>query len=323
MRTIAVLGGGNSSEYAISVKSAIEVNKALMGRYSTFLIMIKGNSWYWEDPTGRAIAIDKNNFTLPLQDKTVRFDAVFIVIHGTPGENGLLQGYFDMLDIPYAGSDAFCSALTFNKQATKALLREYNIPMEKSVLFRQGKERDAEKILSVTGLPCFVKPNNSGSSFGISIVNLREELDGAIDYALSESDEILIETLMKGTEVACGVIKTRTMELTLPVTEIRSKNAFFDYEAKYNPALADEITPAEIDPEVYSEVQSLSSEIYDILGCSGLVRVDFVIVGSTPMLLEVNTIPGLTTESILPKQIAASGMEAAELYSQIIEDLFN
>lgn len=323
MRTIAVIGGGNSSEYTISVKSATEVKKALSGRYSTFLIMIKGTAWYWEDPSGRAIAIDKNNFTLPLQDKTIRFDAVFIVIHGTPGENGLLQGYFDMLGIPYAGSDAFCSALTFNKQATKALLREYNIPMEKSVLFRQGKERDIGKILSVTGLPCFVKPNNSGSSFGVSIVNLREELNGAIDNALSESDEILIETLMKGTEVACGVIKTRSLELTLPVTEIRSKNAFFDYEAKYNPALADEITPADIDPEIYSEVQSLSSEIYDILGCRGLVRVDFIIVGSTPMLLEVNTIPGLTTESIIPKQIAASGMEAAELYSQIIEDLFD
>ena len=285
MRTIAVLGGGNSSEFDISVKSATEVAKSLSGRYNTYLIMIRGNDWYWEDPNGRAVAIDKNRFTLTLHDTVVRFDAVFIVIHGTPGENGLMQGYFDMLAIPYAGCDAFCSALTFNKQATKAWLREYDIPMARSFFFRKGDTRDIEKILSVTGLPCFVKPNNSGSSFGVSIVSVPEELDGAIDNAL--------------------------------------KNAFFDYEAKYDPTKADEITPAEIEPEVYSRVQSLSSEIYDILGCRGMVRVDFIIVDNTPMFLEINTIPGLTAESILPKQIAASGMEAADLYSMIIEDLFS
>jgi D-alanine-D-alanine ligase len=323
MRTIAVLGGGNSSEFDISVKSATEVAKSLSGRYNTYLIMIRGNDWYWEDPNGRAVAIDKNRFTLTLHDTVVRFDAVFIVIHGTPGENGLMQGYFDMLAIPYAGCDAFCSALTFNKQATKAWLREYDIPMARSFFFRKGDTRDIEKILSVTGLPCFVKPNNSGSSFGVSIVSVPEELDGAIDNALKESDEVLIEWLMRGTEVACGVIRTKAVQQALPVTEIRSKNAFFDFEAKYDPSKADEITPAEIEPEVYSRVQSLSSEIYDILGCRGMVRVDFIIVDNTPMFLEINTIPGLTAESILPKQIAASGMEAADLYSMIIEDLFS
>lgn len=323
MKTIAVVGGGNSSEYDISIKSASEVLKSLEGLYHAYLIIIKGDNWYWEDQNGRALTVDKNNFTLQLHDKAVRFDAVFIAIHGTPGENGLLQGYFDMIGMPYSSCSAFCSSLTFNKQATKAWLKEACIPMARSILHRREDRFDQVKILGITGIPCFVKPNSSGSSFGVSMVTEPQDLEKAIHLALKESNEVLIESMMQGTEVACGVVKTRNFELVSPVTEIRSKNSFFDYEAKYDPSLADEITPAQIDPEVYKRVQNLSSGIYDLLGCSGIVRVDFIIVNNLPMFLEVNTIPGMTAESILPKQIAASGMKAADLYSKIIEDLFD
>jgi len=323
MKTIAIAGGGNSSEYEISVKSAQEVTRSLEGRYNTYLIMIRGNDWYWEDAGGRAIAIDKNSFTLKLHDRIVKFDAVFIAIHGTPGENGLLQGYLDMLGIPYTSCNAFCSALTFNKQATKAWLKEFCIPMAKSVLHTRKEKIDPVRILGITGLPCFVKPNSSGSSFGVTLVNEPGELEKAILVAQEESDEVLIESIMKGTEVACGVAKTRNLDVVLPVTEIRSKNAFFDYEAKYTPGVTDEITPANLSPAVYEKVQNLSSGIYDLLGCRGIVRVDFIVVNDTPMFLEINSIPGMTAESILPKQIAASGMKAADLYSMVIEDLFS
>lgn len=322
MKTIAVVGGGNSSEYEISVKSAREVIRSLEGLYNSYLIMIRGNDWYWEDAGGRAVAIDKNSFTLKLHDRIVRFDAVFIAIHGTPGENGLFQGYLDMLEIPYSSCSAFCSALTFNKQATKAWLKEYCIPMARSVLLTGKEKIDTVRILGITGLPCFVKPNASGSSYGVSLVNEPGELKKAVLLALEESDEVLIESMMKGTEVACGVAKTRKLDVVLPVTEIRSKNAFFDYEAKYTPGRADEITPAVISPELYQKVQNMSSGIYDLLGCKGIVRVDFIIVNDTPMFLEINTVPGMTPESILPKQIAASGMKAADIYSMVIEDLF-
>lgn len=322
MKTIAVVGGGNSSEYTVSIKSAVEVMKTLESRYYTFLIIIKGDEWYWEDPNGRAISVNKNSFTLQLHDRIVKFDAVFISIHGTPGEDGLLQGYFDMIGLPYSSCSAFCSALTFNKQATKAWLKEYCIPMAKSVLLRRDEKVDQVKILGITGLPCFVKPNDSGSSYGVSMVSEPQDLKKAIEIAFNESNEVLIETMMQGTEVSCGVVKTKGFEMVLPVTEIRSKNAFFDYEAKYSPGVSDEITPAQIPTDVYDKVQKMSSGIYDLLGCSGIVRVDFIIVNNLPMFLEINTVPGMTAESILPKQIAASGMEAADLYSKIIEDLF-
>lgn len=323
MRTIAVVGGGNSSEFEISVKSAREVARSLENIYETYLVMIRGNDWYYEDNTGRAVPVDRNNFTIKLHDTVVRFDAVFIAIHGSPGENGLLQGYFEMLGIRYSSCNPFCSSLTFNKQATKAWLKEYCIPMAKSVLLRRNEKINQVGILGITGLPCFVKPNESGSSFGVSLVKEPGELPEAIKVAFKESNEVLIESMMVGTEVACGVAKTRKNVIVLPVTEIRSKNSFFDYEAKYDPSRAEEITPAPIDPEVYHRIQLMSSEIYDILGCRGIVRVDFIIVNNSPMFLEVNTVPGMTAESILPKQIAASGMKAADLYSMVIEDLFD
>jgi D-alanine-D-alanine ligase len=322
MRTIAIAAGGDSSEFEISVRSANEVSKALTSRYVVYIIMIRGINWYWEDQKGRFHNIDKNDFTLVADDFHIRFDAVFIAIHGTPGENGLLQGYFDMLKIPYTTCDAFCSALTFNKHACKLFLKEYKIPMADAVLIRKGEHFDPVSIIKRTGIPCFVKPNDSGSSFGVTKVKKKEDLLSAIEKAFQESDEVLIEAFMNGREVACGVVKTRSKALVLPVTEIISKNEFFDYEAKYTTGKSDEVTPARMPDNITDEIQRLSSEIYDLLGCNGIVRVDFIVVGKNPYFLEINTVPGMTEESIVPKQAVAAGIRLEELYSMVIEDLF-
>ena len=252
MRTIAVVAGGNSSEYPVSVKSAQGVVEALKERYELYIITIKGMDWFWEDPKGRLFRIDKNDFTLALDDKKVRFDAAFIAIHGNPGENGLLQGYFDMTGIPYTSCDAFVSALTFNKQACKLYLNEYGIPMTGGLLIRKGQQYDAAKIVRQTGLPCFVKPNASGSSFGVTKVKEVDEFAIAIEKAFAEGHEVLVESFMKGTEVACGVVKTSERKLVMPVTEIVPRKEFFDYEAKYTDGMSDEITPARLSEAYYS-----------------------------------------------------------------------
>ncbi len=322
MRSIAIVAGGDSSEYEISVKSAQEVWKILSRAYAAYIIMIRGFNWYWEDPKGRYHSIDKNDFTLKLEDSKVRFDAVFIAIHGSPGENGLLQGYFDMLQIPYTSCSAFCSALTFNKQACKLYLKEYDIPMAKAVLIRKTDEPDFGEILKYTGLPCFVKPNDSGSSFGVTKVKSAEELSSAMQKAFGESNEVMIEAFMNGREVACGVVKTLGRSIILPVTEIISKNEFFDFEAKYTAGMSEEITPANLSEEMTSNIQNLSSRIYDLLGCKGIVRVDFIIIGDKPYFLEINTVPGMTGESLIPKQAEAAGINLFDIYSMVIEDLF-
>jgi len=322
MKTIAIAAGGNSSEFEISVKSANEVSKALSSKYIVYIIMIRGSEWYWEDKKGRYYNIDKNDFTLATDDLKIRFDAVFIAIHGTPGENGLLQGYFDMLKIPYSSCDAFCSALTFNKQACKLFLKEYNIPMADSVLIRKDASPDLAAIAKKLGMPCFVKPNDSGSSFGVSKVKQNEDLLDAIKKAFRESDEVLIEAFMKGKETACGVVKTSTKTLILPVTEIISKNEFFDYEAKYSSGKSEEVTPALMPANITGEIQRLSSLIYDLLGCKGIVRVDFIVVGDKPFFLEINTVPGMTEESLVPQQAKAAGIALDDFYGMVLEDLF-
>ncbi len=322
MRTIAIVAGGDSSEFEISVKSATEVGKVLSSNYMIYIIMIRGTNWYWEDPKGRYHNIDKNDFTLVTDEYRIRFDGVFIAIHGTPGENGLLQGYFDMMKILYTGCNASCSALTFNKQATKLFLKEYEIQMAEGILIRKGETTDPGSIMRKTGLPCFVKPNNSGSSFGVTKVKNRRELIPAIETAFKESNEVMIEAFMKGREVACGIVKTKDKKLVLPVTEIISKNEFFDYEAKYTPGRSEEVTPADMPETINNEIRRLSSFISDLLGCKGIVRVDFIIVGNKPFFLEINTVPGMTAESLVPKQAAAAGISLKDLYSMVIEDLF-
>jgi len=322
MKTIAIVAGGDSSEFEISVKSASEVGKVLSSRYIVYIIMIRGTSWYWEDQKGRYHSIDKNDFTLKTDEHRIRFDAVFIAIHGTPGENGLLQGYFDMMQIPYSSCGAFCSALTFNKQACKLYLKEYGIPMADGILIRKEGKSDPSAIVDQVGLPCFVKPNDSGSSFGVTKVKKKEDLLTAIETAFKESSEVMVEAFMEGKEVACGVVKTRNKALILHVTEIISKNEFFDFEAKYTPGKSNEVTPADLPQSLTNEIQDLSSRVYDLLGCKGIVRVDFIITGKKPYFLEINTVPGMTAESIIPQQAEAAGISLEELYSMVIEDLF-
>ena len=322
MKTIAIVAGGDSSEFEISLKSAEEVGKKLSSTYIVYIIMIQGTNWYWEDQKGRYHNIDKNDFSLITDEYRIRFDGVFIAIHGTPGENGLLQGYFDMMRIPYTSCDAFCSALTFNKHACKLFLKEYKIPMAEAILIRKGERFEPDSIIKQTGLPCFVKPNDSGSSFGVTKVKQKEELLPAIETAFRESNQVMIETFMNGREVACGVVKTKNKTYVLPVTEIISKNEFFDYEAKYTPGKSDEITPADLPAGITNEIRRLSLLIYELLGCNGIVRVDFIVIGEKPWFLEINTVPGMTQESLVPKQAAAAGIELEELYSMVVETMF-
>lgn len=323
MRTIAIVAGGDSSEFEVSVKSARGVEKVLNSKYLVYVIMIRGTDWYWEDAKGRCFSIDKNDFTLKTEDQRIRFDAVFVAIHGTPGENGLLQGYFDILGIKYTSCNAFCSALTFNKQACKLYLKEYDVPMAEAILLRDDDTYDPEAVIRKIGLPCFVKPNDSGSSFGVTKVKVSEELSPAVVKALKESREVMIEAFMEGREVACGVVKVKNRAFILPVTEIISKNEFFDYEAKYTPGMSDEVTPADMPEEVTNEIQNLSSRVYDLLGCNGIVRVDFIVIKGKPYFLEINTVPGMTEESLFPKQAKAAGISLEDIYSMVIEDLFN
>ena len=321
MKTIAIVAGGDSPEYEVSIKSANEVSAALSSKYFVYVIVIRGANWYWEDAKGRYFNIDKNDFSLQTNDMKIRFDAVFIAIHGTPGENGPLQGYFDMLGIRYTGCSASCSALTFNKHACKMFLKEYNIPMAAGRLVRKGDNIDVDELVATIGLPCFIKPNDSGSSFGVSKVKSKEEIKPAFEKAFKESSEALIEAYMNGTEVACGVVITKDKTLVLPVTEIISKNEFFDYEAKYTPGKSNEITPANISREITEEIQRLSAETAKLLGCYGIVRTDFIIIDSKPFFLEINTVPGMTKESLIPQQAKAAGLSTSDLYSMVVEDV--
>jgi D-alanine-D-alanine ligase len=322
MRTIAIVAGGDSSEYEISIKSAEEVGKILSGRYIVYIIIIRGTNWFWEDSRGRYHNIDKNDFSLKEDEKRIKFDGVFIAIHGSPGENGLLQGYFDMMNIPYTSCSAFSSALTFNKQACKLFLKEYGIAMANAILIRKGGNIDESKIIEQVGLPCFVKPNDSGSSFGVSKVKHKVELKLAVETAFKESNEVLIEAFMNGREVACGVFKSKNKTIVLPVTEIISKNEFFDYEAKYTPGRSVEVSPADMPLPVTNEIQNISISVYDLLGCNGIVRVDFIVIENKPFFLEINTVPGMTKESLVPKQAAAAGISLEELYSMAVENMF-
>lgn len=322
MKTIAIVAGGDSSEYEVSLRSAAEVSSILSERYNIYIIMIRGMNWFWEDQKGIYHSIDKNDFTLTIDDERIRFDGVFVAIHGTPGEDGLLQGYFDMMNIPYTSCNAFTSALTFNKHACKLYLKNYNIAMADSLVINRGERIDVDEIIRQMGLPCFVKPNDSGSSFGVTKVKQKEELLSGIEFAFRESNTVMIEKFLDGREVACGVVKTKDRTIVMPVTEIISKNEFFDYEAKYTPGKSDEITPADMPDSVCEEIQRLSLKIYEHLGCNGIVRVDFIIIIGKPFFLEINTVPGMTQESIIPKQAAVYGIPLEELFSMVVEEMF-
>lgn len=322
MRTIAIVAGGDSSEYVISVKSAAQVSKEIEKTgYKSHVVQIKGQDWKVEEE-GKTFSIDKNDFSFSKDGKKVKFDCVLILIHGTPGEDGKLQSYFELLGIPYTSCGILASALTFNKHACKIFLDSFGVLSAKAVIIKNDKW-NADDIIKKVGLPCFVKPNESGSSFGVTKVTEKAQLDKAIKDAIKESSQVIIEEFIKGTEVTCGVLKTSSKEILFPITEVVSKKEFFDYQAKYTDGFSEEITPARIPEEIASKIQSISSNIYDVLDCKGIVRIDYIIKDDQPYFLEVNTVPGMSENSIIPKQIRELGMTIPEVYEMIIEDLLN
>ena len=316
---IALLAGGNSSEREIALQSAAQIYEALdKERYNIFLVDLYHRDWSYTHTDGTKWQVDKNDFSITVAGEKTTFDYALILIHGTPGEDGKLQGYLEMMEIPFSSCSMTSSVITFDKMTTKQTLRgKVNLARER--FLRRGEAYNGEEIIAELGLPLFVKPNASGSSFGVTRVTKAEELDEAIRLAFTESEEVLIEECITGREMGCGVMIAGGKEYIFPITEIIAKNAFFDYEAKYTAGMSDEITPADITDEVKCELNRMTLEAYRACRCSGVVRVDFIVTEEgKPYLIEVNSIPGMSGGSIVPKQARAMGISLGELYDLII-----
>ena len=321
-RNIAIVAGGDSSEYGVSLRSAAGIESFLSNQpYNTTIVLLRGKDWKAKIEEDKWVEIDKNDFSYTYQGEKHSFDFAYITIHGTPGENGLLQGYFDMIGMPYSCCGVLAAAMTFNKYTCNNYLKGFGVKAAESVLLRKSDVGyQVSDIVEKVGLPCFIKTNVGGSSFGVSKVKTIEEVEPAIEKAFAEGNEVICEAFMKGIEITCGVYKTKNKAVAFPITEVVTSNEFFDYDAKYN-GQVDEITPARIPDAVRDEVQALTLKIYDLLGCKGIIRVDYILTeGWTINLLEVNTTPGMTATSFIPQQIRAAGLEIGELLSDIIED---
>lgn len=318
---IALLVGGDSSEREISLGSA-KSTAALFDqqKYNVYIIDICGKSWKYTDCNNDDYQIDKNDFTLKIASECVEFDYALILIHGTPGEDGRLQGYLDMMGVKYLSCDFVSSVLTFDKTACKRAVQDLDIALAKEIFVRKGQDIDVDKVVEELGLPLFVKPNASGSSFGVSKVKSKSEILPAIEKALEESDSVLMEEFIEGMELGCGIAVTSTQTTLLPITEIVSARDFFDYEAKYQ-GLSQEITPARIDSEIQAKIYSSAEKIYKRLGCRGVVRIDFIVKNKEPYMIEINTIPGMSTESIIPQQARCAGLNLATIYEQVMKDI--
>jgi len=322
-KNIAVLAGGNSSEFPVSIRSAEQIAGELdPDKYDVYRITIKGTGWILEDEKTGQIPVNKNDFSCNTPTGKLIFDCALITIHGTPGEDGKLQGYFESLNIPYTTSGILSSSLTFNKKATKLFLKSFGILSPASVYLCKGELLNTETIIDKLGLPVFVKPNQSGSSFGVTKADNEVVLEKAINHAFEEGNEIIIEEFIEGSEITCGVLKTESKEIIFPLCEIVSKNEFFDYEAKYTPSKAEEIVPARISADKTRECQSLASYIYSAVDCRGIVRIDYILSDDKFYFLEVNTIPGMSAESIVPKMAREYGISLRELYTLVIDDAF-
>ncbi len=320
-KNIAVVAGGNSSEYIISINSAAQIAKVLdKEKYDVFTVIIKGTEWIVKSEEFCDVIVNKDDFSFSLNNQKIKFDCAVILIHGTPGEDGKLQGYFDTLKIPYTSANTLASAITFNKVFSKNYLKPFNTSLAKFVSIKKGDIIDANQVINITGLPCFVKPNRGGSSFGITKVKEKENLLEAIGEAFKEDHEVIIEKFLEGRELTCGLVKTKKETFIFPPTEIVSKNEFFDYEAKYTEGMRDEITPAPISEELTKEIKNLSSQIYDIFQLNGIVRVDYIYSNNELYFLEVNTVPGMSATSIVPQQIEAAGMNLKDVFTFVIED---
>ena len=379
-RKIAIIAGGDSSEYGVSLRSAAGIYSFLSGsasqesrhHYDLTIVCLRGKEWRALAETDNELQknngvvpmdsekwvdIDKNDFSFIYAGQKTTFDFAYITIHGTPGENGVLQGYLDMLGVPYSCCGVLAAAMTFNKYTCNQYLKGFGVNVAESVLLRKNQEPRTKNqdIVAQVGLPCFIKTNVGGSSFGVTKVKTLEDVEPAIEKAFGEGDEVICEAEMKGIEITCGVYKTKNKAVAFPITEVVTSNEFFDYDAKYN-GQVDEITPARIPDEVRDKVQALTLKIYDILGCKGIIRVDYILtkgledaslqdgskvayrtlaeraIGDEAMrrlgeegewkinLLEVNTTPGMTATSFIPQQIRAAGLEIGEVLGEIIED---
>ena len=319
---IALLAGGNSSERGIALQSAAQIEQALdKTKYDVKVIDIYHRDWFYTAEDGSRYPLDKNDFSLTVEGVRHEFDYALIIIHGTPGEDGRLQGYLDIMGIPYSSCSMVSSAITFDKESTKLAVAARGIRVAKEIFLHRGDRVDEEAIVEQLGLPLFVKPNASGSSFGVTRVTDKEQIAAAVAEAFKESDDVLIEEFIAGREMGCGVLITREREYLFPITEIVSKKAFFDYEAKYTEGMSDEITPADITPEVKEKLNRLTREAYKACRCRGVVRIDFIVMpDGEPCLIEVNSIPGMSSGSIVPKQAKAMGISLGELFDLVISD---
>lgn len=321
MKKIAVVCGGYSGEAAVSMKSAAMVlNNIDRRKYDPTQVVITRDRWY-AVVDGREIEVDKNDFSIATNSGKLTFDGAFIIVHGTPGEDGLLQGYFAMLGISHTTGSVHNMALTFNKKATTRLLGNLGYTVAKSMVLKKHEPYSVSFITQNLGLPCFVKPNCGGSSIGTSRVNAAEELHLALDKAFREDNEVIIEEFVAGTEVTCGVIQHNGKVMALPITEIVSKKEFFDFEAKYQGA-SEEITPARISDSITQKIQATCEDIYKKLDCRGMIRIDFLIRGEETFVVEINTVPGFTEQSIIPQQAAVVGISKTELITTVIESCF-
>lgn len=326
-RTIAIVCGGDSSEHDVSLRSGQGLYSFFdKERYNIYLVDVKGTDWHVALDNGETIEIDKNDFSFVMNGKHVYFDYAYITIHGQPGENGVMQGYFDLIHLPYSTSGVLVEAMTFDKYVLNNYLRGFGINVADSILLRRGEAYDEEEIAKRIGMPCFVKPAADGSSFGVSKVKNADQLAPALRVAFMESNEVMIEGFLDGTEISQGIYKTAEKTVVLPATEVVTTNEFFDYDAKYN-GQVQEITPARLSPETAEKVAKTTSRIYDILHANGIIRIDYIISkdkdGKDKVnMLEINTTPGMTATSFIPQQVRAAGLDIKDVLSEIVENQF-
>ena len=320
-RTVAIIAGGDSSEHEVSMNSAKGIYSFIdKERYNLYIVELSKKAWEAVLADGSRSTVDKNDFSFMDGDKKIKPDFTYITIHGTPGENGILQGYFELLDIPYSTCDVLVSAMTFSKFTLNQYLKGFGIRVAESMLVNKRFGIEDKDVVEKIGLPCFIKPNASGSSFGVTKVKTVEQIQPALQAAFAESDDVMIEAFMDGIELANGCYKTKDKSVVFPITEVVSDNEFFDYNAKYKGEVT-EITPARLSPELTERVKKLTSAIYDILGCKGIVRIDYIITeGEKINMLEINTTPGMTATSFIPQQVKAAGLDIKDVMTDIIEE---
>ena len=321
---IALLAGGNSSEREIALQSAAQVAAAFdTEKYNVWLVDVCGRKFTYRTADGGEWGVDLNDFSLTVEGCKIVFDYAYIMIHGTPGEDGHLQGYLEMMGVPFSSCDMVSSVITFDKVTTKRAVAHTGVSLAKDILLREDDWIAPDAIVAELGLPLFVKPNASGSSCGVTKVKSAEELPEAIFKAFEESNEVLVEEFIAGREMACGVLVTEDQEWLLPITEVVAKNEFFDYEAKYTAGMSDEITPAEIPTEWAEKLHSMTLAVYKACRCRGLARVDFMVTPEgEPYLIEINSIPGMSGGSIVPKQLREAGITMTEALTAVIEDTY-